>query len=140
MTSSVRLARPAGALSALLLLAAWPLALWHQVLRDVIASFHWSLSYTAAELGPCLAQAGTVSGDVVDLTPEAAGRLRTAILHLPTGSEEAILRSKAPNYGRGDHRCAAYVVHLRAADRLGRSTQADDLSSVRRLDARPGCG
>ena len=54
MTSSVRLARPAGALSALLLLAAWPLALWHQVLRDVIASFHWSLSYTAAELGPWL--------------------------------------------------------------------------------------
>jgi len=93
-----------------------------------------------AELGPCLAQAGTRSGDVVDLTPEAAGRLRTAILHLPTGSEEAILRSKAPNYGRGDHRCAAYVVHLRAADRLGRSTQADDLSSVRRLDARPGSG
>jgi len=54
VTSSVRLARPAGALSALLLLAAWPLALWHQVLRDVIASFHWSLSYTAAELGPWL--------------------------------------------------------------------------------------
>jgi hypothetical protein len=31
-----------------------PLALGHRVLRDVIASFHWNLSYATAELGPWL--------------------------------------------------------------------------------------
>ena len=54
MAPSDRIARPAGALGMTLLLAAVPLALWHQVLRDVLVSFHWSLSYAAAELGPWL--------------------------------------------------------------------------------------
>jgi hypothetical protein len=38
----------------LLLLLGVPLALGHRVLRDVIASFHWNLSYATAELGPWL--------------------------------------------------------------------------------------
>jgi hypothetical protein len=54
MTGSVRIARPAGAVGALLLLMAIPLALWHRVLHDVLVSFHWSVSYAAAELGPWL--------------------------------------------------------------------------------------
>ena len=54
MTSSARLTRPAGALGVVLLLAAIPLMFWHRVLRDVLVSFHWSLSYAAAELGPWL--------------------------------------------------------------------------------------
>jgi hypothetical protein len=54
MTGSVRIARPAGAVGALLVLTAIPLALWHRVLHDVLVSFHWSVSYAAAELGPWL--------------------------------------------------------------------------------------
>ncbi|HWE08573.1 MAG TPA: hypothetical protein VG325_04430 [Solirubrobacteraceae bacterium] len=54
MSPTVRLTRPIGALGALLLLTAIPLALWHRVLHDVLVSFHWSLSYAAAELGPWL--------------------------------------------------------------------------------------
>ena len=50
----LRLARPAAALATLLVLVAAPLALWHRVLGDVLASFHWSVSYTAADLGPWL--------------------------------------------------------------------------------------
>ena len=38
----------------LLVLTALPLALWHRVLRDVLVSFHWNLSYVASELGPWL--------------------------------------------------------------------------------------
>ena len=38
----------------LVLLAVIPLALWHRVLHDVLVSFHWDLSYVAAELGPWL--------------------------------------------------------------------------------------
>jgi hypothetical protein len=52
MAGSARLARPAGALGVLLLLTVVPLALWHRVLRDVLVSFHWSVSYAATELGP----------------------------------------------------------------------------------------
>jgi hypothetical protein len=37
-----------------LVLAAVPLILGHRVLRDVLASFHWSLSYAFTELGPWL--------------------------------------------------------------------------------------
>ena len=37
-----------------MLLAVIPLALWHRVLHDVLVSFHWSVSYGAAELGPWL--------------------------------------------------------------------------------------
>ena len=29
-----------------------PLALWHHVLTDIIASFHWSVSYVVGELSP----------------------------------------------------------------------------------------
>jgi hypothetical protein len=54
MIGSVRIARPAGAVGALLMLMAIPLALWHRVLHDVLVSFHWSVSYAAAELGPWL--------------------------------------------------------------------------------------
>ncbi len=49
-----RLARPAAALAALLVLVAAPLALWHRVLHDVLASFRWNVSYAATELGPWL--------------------------------------------------------------------------------------
>jgi hypothetical protein len=54
MAGSARLTRPAGALGVILLLAVVPVALWHRVLRDVLVSFHWNLSYAAAELGPWL--------------------------------------------------------------------------------------
>ncbi|OAI38972.1 hypothetical protein AYO39_03305 [Actinobacteria bacterium SCGC AG-212-D09] len=54
MDSSVRISRSAGALGLILLLAALPLALWHRVLSDILVSFHWSLSYVGAELGPWL--------------------------------------------------------------------------------------
>ena len=36
------------------MLMAIPLALWHRVLHDVLVSFHWNVSYAAAELGPWL--------------------------------------------------------------------------------------
>jgi hypothetical protein len=49
-----RLERPAVALATLVGLAIAPLLLWHQVLRDELASFHWSLSYVGSELGPWL--------------------------------------------------------------------------------------
>jgi hypothetical protein len=54
MPGTVRIGRPAGALGALLLLTAIPLALWHRVLHDVLVSFRWDVSYAAAELGPWL--------------------------------------------------------------------------------------
>src|SRR5947209_4605868 len=54
MPAGVRIARPAGAVGALLVLMAIPLALWHRVLHDVLVSFHWNVSYAAAELGPWL--------------------------------------------------------------------------------------
>lgn len=54
MSPTVRLTRPVGALGVLVLLAVIPLALWHRVLHDVLVSFHWSVSYGAAELGPWL--------------------------------------------------------------------------------------
>ena len=54
MSGTGRLRRPVGALAALLLLTAGPLALWHGVLHDVLVSFHWNISYAAAELGPWL--------------------------------------------------------------------------------------
>jgi hypothetical protein len=33
-------------------MAALPIALWHRVLGDIIASFHWSASYIVGELSP----------------------------------------------------------------------------------------
>ncbi len=51
---SSRLSATAPALGAVLLLAVAPLALGYRVLRDVLASFHWSLGYATAELGPWL--------------------------------------------------------------------------------------
>ncbi len=45
---------PVSALAMLLILAGAPLLLWHRVLGDELASFHWSLGYGAAELGPWL--------------------------------------------------------------------------------------
>jgi hypothetical protein len=59
MASSIRLGRPAGALTVVLLLGALPFVLWHRVLSDVLASFHWSLSY-GAELGPWLLLLGGI--------------------------------------------------------------------------------
>jgi hypothetical protein len=47
-------AAPAPAVGVVVVLAVAPIALWHHVLRDVIVSFHWSLSYAMAELGPWL--------------------------------------------------------------------------------------
>ena len=64
----VRRANPAGALAVLALLAAAPLVLWHRVLHDVLGSFHWSLSYAAADLGPWL----LLLGGILFLLPVAA--------------------------------------------------------------------
>ena len=49
-----RLAAPAGSLSVLAALVLIPFLLWHRVIRDVVASFHWSLTYAAVDLGPWL--------------------------------------------------------------------------------------
>ena len=49
------------ALTVVAALAAVPLILWHRVLSDVLASFQWSLSYVAAELGPWLLLAGSIT-------------------------------------------------------------------------------
>jgi hypothetical protein len=38
----------------LIALAVMPVAIWHRVLGDVFASFHWSLSFLLAELSPWL--------------------------------------------------------------------------------------
>ena len=42
------------ALGWLLALAVLPVALWHRVLSDIVASYHWSLSYAVGELSPWL--------------------------------------------------------------------------------------
>jgi hypothetical protein len=55
-----RLLAPASALAVVGLLAAAPLVLWHRVLGDILASFNWTLSYLAAELGPWLLLAAGV--------------------------------------------------------------------------------
>jgi hypothetical protein len=36
----------------LLALVLGPLAIWHQVLGDVLSSFHWSVPYVLGELSP----------------------------------------------------------------------------------------
>jgi hypothetical protein len=46
--------RAASALAAVLAAAAAPLVMWGAMLGDVLASFHWSLRYVAAELSPWL--------------------------------------------------------------------------------------
>jgi hypothetical protein len=38
----------------LVVLTVLPVVLWHRVLGDILASFHWSLTYAAGELGPWL--------------------------------------------------------------------------------------
>ena len=52
--SRARRAAPGASLGVVTLLVVVPLILGHRVLRDVIASFHWSLAYAFAELGPWL--------------------------------------------------------------------------------------
>lgn len=42
----------AAAFGWLSVLVVLPLALWHRVLTDIVASFHWSLNYVVSELGP----------------------------------------------------------------------------------------
>ena len=42
----------AAALAWVLALTILPIALWHRVLSDVLASFHWSFSYAVGELSP----------------------------------------------------------------------------------------
>ncbi len=43
----------------LLAAAAFPVALWHRVLADELAAFHFTLAYVVSELGPwCLVAAG----------------------------------------------------------------------------------
>jgi hypothetical protein len=56
MTAMARasLRSPMRAFGTLLVLTAVPLGLWHQVLSDELAAFHWSLGYAAADLGPWL--------------------------------------------------------------------------------------
>jgi hypothetical protein len=44
----------AGALAGLAALLGLPIAVWHNVLRDVLSSFHWSLNYFVSELTPWL--------------------------------------------------------------------------------------
>jgi hypothetical protein len=51
---SSRLSASGPALAVVLVLTAAPLVLWHRVLQDVLASFHWSLSYAITELAPWL--------------------------------------------------------------------------------------
>lgn len=46
--------RTASALGGLLAAAALPLLIWGRMLSGVLASFHWSLRYMAAELSPWL--------------------------------------------------------------------------------------
>ncbi len=46
-----RILPPAVALAWVLTLTILPIALWHRVLNDIVASFNWSFSY-AAELSP----------------------------------------------------------------------------------------
>ena len=36
----------------LLAITILPIALWHHVLSDIVASFHWSISYAVSELSP----------------------------------------------------------------------------------------
>ncbi len=38
-----------------------PVAIWHQVLSDVLASFHWSFNYVATELSPWLLMIAAVA-------------------------------------------------------------------------------
>jgi hypothetical protein len=40
------------ALGWLLVLTILPVALWHRVLSDIVASFHWSFRYAVGELSP----------------------------------------------------------------------------------------
>lgn len=49
-----RLYAPICAFGVIALLAAIPLLLWHRVLSDVLASFHWTPVYLLGELGPWL--------------------------------------------------------------------------------------
>jgi hypothetical protein len=49
------------ALAVVVVLALVPVILLHRLLIDVLASFHWSLSYIAAELGPWLVLAGSIA-------------------------------------------------------------------------------
>ncbi len=60
--------RVAGALAAVLAAAAAPLLIWGGMLADVLASFHWSVRYLAAELSPWL----LLLAGVVFLVPVAA--------------------------------------------------------------------
>lgn len=45
----------------LLALLLAPLALWHNVLASILASFHWNLTYVASELSPWLLLAAGVA-------------------------------------------------------------------------------
>ena len=56
----------------LLALTLVPIALWHRVLGDILASFHWNASYLMGELGPWL----LILASVLFLAPVAisAGR------------------------------------------------------------------
>jgi hypothetical protein len=54
-TESQRTVQPAVtalALGWLLALTIVPVALWHRVLSDIVASFHWSFRYAVGELSP----------------------------------------------------------------------------------------
>ncbi len=51
----------------LLALALGPLAVWHQMLSQIIASFHWSFTYVVAELSPWL----LLGAGIVFLVPVA---------------------------------------------------------------------
>lgn len=57
----------------LLALILFPIALWHRVLGDVLASFHWSLRYVLAELSPWL----VLLAAIAFLVPVAVSEGRT---------------------------------------------------------------
>lgn len=44
----------AAAFGWLLTMAIVPLVLWHRVMGDILASFHWSFTYVVSELSPWL--------------------------------------------------------------------------------------
>ncbi len=61
------------AFAGLVAMLAVPVAIWHQVLSDVLISFHWSLNYFASELTPWLLMLAAVAF----LVPVAASAGRT---------------------------------------------------------------
>ena len=52
---------PIAAFAGLVAMLAVPVAIWHQVLSDVLASWHWSFNYFVSELTPWLLMLAAVA-------------------------------------------------------------------------------